>query len=340
MRKNVIPWIVSHLAAIISILFLPAGCLKEEVPYLTLSVEGEIGMDYDGGTVSVEVKTNQDWTAVSDAAWCVISGGEGSYKGEFVITVEPNDGTADRKAEITVSGGLCSAVITIVQTPQEADFSVSASEITFVNSADTYRLVVTSNYPWKAVSSSSWCTLSADEGEGNAVVEIAAEANDSGEDREALLTFTVGTGGKPIVRTVSVRQSADSYFLELPVTEFSTGKAGGSLEVAYLVGGAGVEVECSCGAEWIAPASVSDGKAILEISENLTGEDRTAEVAFNTTGQPGAPVVCRISVTQSGEASALDLLVSEITLVSKGESISLAGCPCRLFFAFGTGSVE
>ena len=59
MRKNVIPWIVSHLAAIISILFLPAGCLKEEVPYLTLSVEGEIEMDYDGGTVSVEVKTNQ-----------------------------------------------------------------------------------------------------------------------------------------------------------------------------------------------------------------------------------------------------------------------------------------
>ena len=41
MRKNIIPWIVSRLAAIISILFLPAGCLKEEVPYLTLSVEGE-----------------------------------------------------------------------------------------------------------------------------------------------------------------------------------------------------------------------------------------------------------------------------------------------------------
>lgn len=323
MRKNVVPWIASHLAAIISILFLPAGCLKEEVPYLTLSAEGEIEMDYDGGTVSVEVKTNQDWTAVSDAAWCVISGGEGSYKGEFVITVEPNDGTADRKAEITVSGGLCSAVITIVQTPQEADFSVSASEITFVNSADTYRLVVTSNYPWKAVSSSSWCTLSADEGEGNAVVEIAAEANGSGEDREALLTFTVETGGKPIVRTVGVRQSADSYFLELPVTEFSTGKTGGRLEVAYLAGGAGIEVECSCGAEWIAPASVSDGKAILEISENLTGEDRTAEVAFNTTGQPGAPVVCRISVTQSGETSALDLLVSEITLVSKGEEMRI-----------------
>ena len=136
MRKNVIPWIVSHLAAIISILFLPSGCLKEEVPYLTLSAEGEIEMDYDGGAFTVEVKTNQSWTAVSDAAWCAVSGGEGSYKGEFVITVEPNDGISGRKANITVSGGLCSEVITIVQTSQEADFSVSASEITFVNGAD------------------------------------------------------------------------------------------------------------------------------------------------------------------------------------------------------------
>ena len=323
MRKNVIPWIVSHLAAIISILFLPSGCLKEEVPYLTLSAEGEIEMDYDGGAFTVEVKTNQSWTAVSDAAWCAVSGGEGSYKGEFVITVEPNDGISGRKANITVSGGLCSEVITIVQTSQEADFSVSASEITFVNGADVYRLVVTSNYPWKAVSSSSWCTISADEGDGNAVVDISAEANSTGEDREAAVTFTVDTGGKSIVRTVSVRQSADSFFLELPVGEFSVGKSGGTLEATYLVGGEGVGVECTSGAEWITVASVSDGKAILEISENLTSEDRTAEVAFNTAGQSGAPAVCKISVTQTGEASALDLLVPEITLVSIGEEVRI-----------------
>ena len=323
MRKNIIPWIVSHLAAILSILFLPTGCLEEELPYLTLSEEGEIEMNYDGGAFTVEVETNQNWTAVSDADWCTVSKGEGSYKGEIVITAEPNDSPMDRKANITVSGGLCSAVITIVQASQKAYFSVSPGEIIFTNKADTCRLAVMSNYSWKAISSSSWCTVSANDGDGNAVVEIAAEANNSGEDREATVSFTVEMEGDPIVKTVNIRQSADSYFLELPVVEFVTGKSGGTLEVAYLAGGDSIEVECSSGTEWIVPASVSDGKAILEVSENLTGEDRTAEVAFNTTGQSGNPVVCRISVTQSGEPSAIDLLVSEVSLVSKGEEIRI-----------------
>ncbi len=49
MKKNVIPWLVSHLAAVMVIFLLPGGCLKEEVPYLTLSEEGDIEMEYDGG---------------------------------------------------------------------------------------------------------------------------------------------------------------------------------------------------------------------------------------------------------------------------------------------------
>ena len=171
MKKNVIPWLVSHLAAVMVIFLLPGGCLKEEVPYLTLSEEGDIEMEYDGGALSVEVKTNQVWTAASDAGWCVISGGEGSYKGEFVLTVEPNDGSQSRKANVTVTGGLCKAVITVVQTSMEADFSVSADEIAFVNSSDSYRLVVTSNYPWAASSSSDWCSISEEKGDGNAVID-------------------------------------------------------------------------------------------------------------------------------------------------------------------------
>ena len=323
MKKNVIPWLVSHLAAVMVIFLLPGGCLKEEVPYLTLSEEGDIEMEYDGGALSVEVKTNQVWTAASDAGWCVISGGEGSYKGEFVLTVEPNDGSQSRKANVTVTGGLCKAVITVVQTSMEADFSVSADEIAFVNSSDSYRLVVTSNYPWAASSSSDWCSISEEKGDGNAVIDITAEANDTGEAREAAVSFTVAAGGRSIVKTVSVRQSADSFFLELPVSEFAVGKSAGILEVTYLVGGHGVDVECSSGAEWITVSSVAEGKSTLEISENLTGEDRTAEVAFNTSGQPGSPVICKASVIQSGEASALDLLVSEVTLVSKGEEMRI-----------------
>lgn len=315
--------IVSYLMAALSMVFLSISCLKEEVPYLMLSTEEEVLMDSGGGSFTIEVKTNQSWTAVSDADWCVIEGGDGSYKGEFVIKVSANAGTSTRTANISIKGGTCAATVSVVQSCDDADFSLSVSEISFLNTADTYKLTVNSNYPWTAVSSSSWCILSESEGEGDAVIDVSAQANDTGEERKAAISFTVKTEGKSIVRTVNVVQSADSFWLELPLTEFTVSRGEGNLEIPYLVNGMGVAVECHSGADWISVVSVADGSAVVKVLENTTGAERSAEIAFNTSGQNGEPEVCRATVTQSGEASVLDVLVSEVYLLPSGEEIRL-----------------
>lgn len=314
---------ISCLLALLSLL-LCANCLKEEVPYLTISAEENIEMESGGGSFTIEVKTNQSWTAVSDADWCVIDGdGSGSYKGEFAVTVAANTDSQSRSANIIIKGGSCVASVTVIQTCDDADFSVSASTISFLNTADTYNLSISSNYPWTAVSSSSWCTLSVGSGNGDAIVEVAADANNTGEERNATITFTVKTEGKSIVRTVNVVQSADSFWLDLPLTEFAVSKGEGRIEIPYLVKGQGVEVECHSGADWITVESVKDGSALLKVSENNTGADRKTEVAFNTKGQNGEPEICRVTITQTGEASVLDVLVTEVNLLPAGEEIRL-----------------
>lgn len=315
--------IVSYLVAVLSLL-LCVSCLKEEVPYLTLSTEGDVEMESGGGSFTIEVKTNQLWTAASDADWCIIEGnGDGSYKGEFVVKVSANTGPESRSANITVTGGSCAATVTVIQACDDADFSVSASTISFLNTADTYKLSISSNYPWTAASSSGWCTLSEESGNGDAIVEVSASANDTGEERKATLTFTVKTEGKSIVRTVDVIQLADSFWLKLPLTEFAVSKGEGRIEIPYLVQGQNVEVECHSGVDWITVESVENGSALLKVTENNTGADRTAEVAFNTKGQNGEPEICRATVTQTGEASVLDVLVTEVYLQPAGEEIRL-----------------
>lgn len=314
--------LLTYLAALLSVLFL-GSCMKDEVPYLMLSTEGDVEMQSGGGSFSIEVKTNQSWTAASDADWCVIEGGEGSYKGEFIVKVAANDGTETRTANITVTGGTCAATITVVQACDEADFSLSVSEISFLNTADVYTLTVNSNYPWTAAASSSWFSVSPAEGDGDASVEVSAQANDTGETRKGDITFTVKTEGKAIVRTVSVEQSADSFWLELPLTDFTVSKGEGRLEIPYLVKGQGVEVECHSGADWIEVESVADGSAVLKIAANETGAERSAQVAINTKGQNGEPEIRTVTVNQSGEASVLDVLVSEVSLRPSGEEIRL-----------------
>lgn len=315
--------IVTYLLAVLSLL-LCASCLKEEVPYLTISTEGDIEMESDGGAFTIEVKTNQSWTAVSDADWCVIEGGgDGSYKGEFVVKVSANTGSESRSANITITGGICTEAVTVIQACDDADFSVSASSISFLNTADTCRLSINSNYPWTAASSSGWCTLSDGAGDGDAIVEVTAKANDTGEERKATITFTVKTDGKSISRTVDVVQSEDSFWLKLPLTEFTAGKDEGRIEIPYLIQGQGIDVECHAGAEWITVESVADGSAILKLAENNTGSDRTADIAFNTKGQNREPAVCIAHVTQLCEESVLDILVTEVTLISTGEELRL-----------------
>ncbi|MEI6786365.1 MAG: BACON domain-containing carbohydrate-binding protein, partial [Verrucomicrobiota bacterium] len=55
--------------------------------------------------INVTVDAGISWRATSDAAWCVISSGSnGIGSGVTAYTVSPNNGVADRFANITVAG--------------------------------------------------------------------------------------------------------------------------------------------------------------------------------------------------------------------------------------------
>jgi hypothetical protein len=84
----------------------------------TLSVSpSTITFQQSGGTQSVDVTTNVNWTATSSASWLTISPTSGTESGTIIISAAANNSSSSRTATITISGGsgVSSQTITISQ---------------------------------------------------------------------------------------------------------------------------------------------------------------------------------------------------------------------------------
>ena len=70
----------------------------------------------EGADEEIEVQSNYDWTAKSNADWCKLSVQSGSEgKSSFVIKVEKNERIEERVAEVTVTAGSVVRTIKVVQ---------------------------------------------------------------------------------------------------------------------------------------------------------------------------------------------------------------------------------
>lgn len=70
---------------------------------------------FSDGSTTFDVESNADWTAISDAAWCVVTPG-GSGNGTITATYEENSGSAQRVANISVEvDGLDPLFVTVSQ---------------------------------------------------------------------------------------------------------------------------------------------------------------------------------------------------------------------------------
>lgn len=84
-------------------------------PYMNVTPT-EIEVDYHAGTVEFNVSSNVDWTATSDAAWCVVTP-QGFGDDVIKASYEKNETNVVRSANITVNGSnnVPNVVVTLYQ---------------------------------------------------------------------------------------------------------------------------------------------------------------------------------------------------------------------------------
>ncbi len=142
-----------------------------------------------GVSASFNVTTNSGcaWTATSNNAWILITGGaNGTGSGAVSYSVQPNTGAA-RTGTITAAG----LTFTINQNAGSCTYSLNPTSASFDSSSSTGSVTVTAGTgcAWTASSNSSWLQVTAGlSGSGNGSVAYTVSAN-AGAARNGSLTI-------------------------------------------------------------------------------------------------------------------------------------------------------
>jgi hypothetical protein len=146
------------------------------------------------GTTNFAITSNSDWTAVSDAAWCVVTP-SGSGNGTVFANYAENVFAAVRVAHITISvTGISPVIVTVTQQGPVATLNVTPLVQTVSYLTGVTNFAVTSNTNWSATSDATWC-IPTTSGSGSGIISVAYGQNETMVTRTA--SITVNASGLP-----------------------------------------------------------------------------------------------------------------------------------------------
>ncbi|MDR0415927.1 MAG: hypothetical protein LBH76_01160 [Propionibacteriaceae bacterium] len=160
-----------------------------------------------GGVVSTTVSTNADgWSVENLPDWITANPVKGGVSGgKLTLTVKANPATSDRRASVTIRGGLTARMtVTVKQEaapPSPSDLTLAPASGTIGQSGGRLETYITSEQPWELDSRPSWVSSSGVQGApGTTQVVFLVKAND-GAQRSGTVVFTA-PGADPVEFTV------------------------------------------------------------------------------------------------------------------------------------------
>lgn len=144
-------------------------------------------------TQTVSIETDGTWSVTTSNSWIKVSPTSATGSSELAITVDENTNDNDRSGSVTVTMGDKSAKINIVQKGKY--FTVDNSILTYTSKGGNMEVTVTTNDQWTAkVEGSSWLSLSATNGNGNAKLNVTASDNPSVNSRTGSIIIETVNG--------------------------------------------------------------------------------------------------------------------------------------------------
>ncbi len=168
---------------------------------LLVPVRTAIQLSSSGGTVTVGLNTNTEYTVTTDAFWLRYMGTRALRTDQLTFSAEANTGNA-RTATATITAGNYSTGIVFTQDGVQRYINLSTYAMNFDSEGGSATLTVNANvgYTWSV--SSSWLSFTAS---GGNQFTVTVPANTSTTPRSATVTFS---GDDAASKTLTVYQEA------------------------------------------------------------------------------------------------------------------------------------
>ena len=298
------------------------GCNKTFEMDLPLAVNSrEIDLESTSGSTHILVFSDGDWSAkfTEPVEWASLDRLSGTGNSELVLSYAANYGVS-RRLKIALAKGECRDTIAVNQkgTLAEPELTMGCDSISFNKAAGSASLSVTSNlyYSLQNISQeiawegedTGWISDVAFDGRK---VKLSVTENNTGVRRRASLNFKVFLPGDSTSEDdstafkVIVSQDGEGAALELDeVADYLNGMTGTTtIETAVnniwpYDGNVTFNVEYTpeavAGEEWISGLRLSEKSLSFKISDNMTGDFRSAKISVLFNGE----VVAEKNVTQ------------------------------------------
>ena len=277
------------------------------------------------GTVGLTTSSGCSWTAMSNAAWLIISSNSnGSGTGSVAYSVTSNLTSSSRSGILTIGG----KILTVNQAGVACTYSLSPSSQSFTPAGGTGTLTVSapSGCSWNASSQASWVTIqSGSSGTGNGAKTYSVASNSSSSSRSGTLsiagnTFTLNQAG--VACTYSLSPSSQS---------FTPAGGTGTLTVSAP---SGCSWNASSQASWITIQSGSsgtmNGAKIYTVASNSGNSSRTGTLTVAgtplTVTQQGISQY-NLSINKSGTGSGSVSTIPASTVFNQGTGVTLTATP-------------
>jgi hypothetical protein len=213
-----------HLFLFIAVLScLAMGCRK--------SVEVSFGVESlnlaaEGGTYTVELKSNGDWSLGATEGWLTVTPASGNGDATLTIEAQPNTTNQPRSIEVKATTKDNMASLTIVQEGTAAYITINPNSMLGDWEGGLFQVIVGSNMAWKVMTLPEWMDCATMEGNGDDTLRMSMHPFVEVGHREAEITI----GDNNTFAKLHVKQSGTSgeHFLRVAPEVFQIPYTGDS----------------------------------------------------------------------------------------------------------------
>lgn len=282
----------------------------------------DIVFEAGGGEKEFYITCNGDWTIANASQWCKTDITSGNGNATISVTVNPSELYDDQNTNITVKAGTNTKILTVTQKKKDAilltkdkyDLPTTGGNITVeVKSNITYTTTIPQEFNWIKQADSKSRALETKN------LNFKIEANPDTDKREGFIIFK--DNGSELADTVRVYQAQKDELI-LTQETYSVPAEGETINV---------ELKTNVDYEVIIPEDAKDwieqlasrasrvDRLSFAISENITYDDRQAEIVIKDKNSDLADTLCVIQE----QVNAIILGRDKYEISSDGEVISV-----------------